>query len=155
MQMKTLCQSFAASLVAAVIFPSLAFAKGVASITTPDGGEPQEYEISIASTDKTLYVKYGEDDMFILEKDNCQIEEDLQICTGGEGKLVNYGISEAIAYETLMVFTNTTKKTLAVPGSAVTMEPNTILLELLNENGRYVTIMGRIDATEPEALSQN
>ena len=155
MIMKTLLQSFTVSLVAALTLPSLAFARGVASITTPDGAAPQEYEISIASTDETLYVRYGEDDMFILEKSNCQIEEKLQICTGGEGKLVNYGISEAIAYETLMVFTNTTTKTLTVPGSAVTMEPNTVLLELLNENGRYVTIMGRIDATDPEALSQN
>ncbi len=154
MQMKTLFQSFAVSFVAAVIFPNFAFAKGVASITTPDGDAPQEYEISIASTDETLYVRYGEDDMFILEKGDCKIEEDLQVCTGGEGRLVNYGISEAIAYETLMVFTNTTTKTLNVPGSAVTMEPNTVLLELLNENGRYVTIMGRIDATDPEALSQ-
>ncbi len=50
---------------------------------------------------------------------------------------------------------NTTTKTLNFPGSAVIMEPNTILLELLNENGRYVTIMGRIDATDLEALSQN
>ena len=143
------------SLVATIIFPSFALAKGVASITTPDGGEPQEYEISIASNEDTLYVRYGEDDMFILEKSNCQMEQKLQICSGGEGKLVNYGISEAIAYETLMVFTNTTKETLNVPGSAVTMEPNTVLLELLNENGRYVTIMGRIDATDPRELSQD
>ena len=57
--------------------------------------------------------------------------------------------------ETLTVFTNTTTETLTVPGSAVTMEPNTVLLELLNVNGRYVTIMGRIDANEPDALSQN
>ncbi len=153
--MKILLQSFTASLVAAFAIPSLALAKGVASITAPEGGEPQEYEISIASTEETLYVIYGEDDMFILEKSNCQVEEELQICSGGEGKLVNYGIAEAIAYETLMVFTNTTTKTLSVPGSAVTMEPNTVLLELLNENGRYVTIMGRIDATDPDVLGQN
>ena len=153
--MKTLFPSLAVSLVAACTLPSLTFAKGVASITTPDGDTPQEYEISIASTDKILYVKYGEDDMFILEKNNCQIEEQLQICSGGEGKLVNYGISEAIAYETLMVFTNTTTDTLQVPGSAVTMEPNTVLLEMLNNNGRYVTIMGRIDAIDPDALSEN
>ena len=153
--MKILLQSFTASLVAVFAIPSLALAKGVASITAPEGGEPQEYEISIASTEETLYVKYGEDDMFILEKSNCQVEEELQICSGGEGKLVNYGIAEAIAYETLMVFTNTSTKTLSVPGSAVTMEPNTVLLELLNENGRYVTIMGRIDATDPDVLGQN
>ncbi len=153
--MKILLQSFTVSLVAVLAIPLLALAKGVASITNPEGGEPQEYEISIVSTDEILYVRYGEDDMFILEKSNCQIEGKLQICTGGEGKLVNYGIAEAIAYETLMVFTNTTTETLNVPGSAVTMEPNTVLLELLNENGRYVTIMGRIDATDPEALSQN
>ncbi len=152
--MKILLQSFTASLVAAFAIPSLALAKGVASITPPEGGEPQEYQISIASTEETLYVRYGEDDMFILEKSNCQIEEELQICSGGEGKLVNYGIAEEIAYETLMVFTNTTTKTLSVPGSAVTMEPNTVLLELLNENGRYVTIMGRIDATDPSELDQ-
>ena len=155
MLMKTLLKSFTVSLVAVVTLPSLALARGVASITAPDGGEPQEYEISIASTEKTLYVRYGEDDMFILEKSNCQMETELQICTGGEGKLVNYGIAEAIAYETLTVFTNTTTETLTVPGSAVTMEPNTVLLELLNVNGRYVTIMGRIDANEPDALSQN
>ena len=153
--MKILLQSFIASLVAALAIPSLALAKGVASITNPEGREPQEYEVSIASTEETLYVRYGEDDMFILEKSNCQIEEELQICSGGEGKLVNYGIAEAIAYETLMIFTNTTTKTLSVPGSAVTMEPNTVLLELLNENGRYVTIMGRIDATDPDVLGQN
>ncbi len=153
--MKILLQSFTVSLVATLAMPLLALAKGVASITAPEGGEPQEYEISIASTEETLYVRYGQDDMFILEKSDCQIEGELQICTGGDGKLVNYGISEAIAYETIMVFTNTTTKTLSVPGSTVTMEPNTVLLELLNENGRYVTIMGRIDATDPEALSQN
>ncbi len=153
--MKILLQSFAVSLVSVLAIPMLALAKGVASITAPEGGEPQEYEISIASTEETLYVRYGEDDMFILEKSNCQVEEELQICSGGEGKLVNYGIAEAIAYETLMVFTNTTTKTLSVPGSAVTMEPNTVLLELLNENGRYVTIMGRIDATDPDMLGQN
>ncbi len=153
--MKILLQSFTVSLVAVFAIPMLALAKGVASITAPEGGEPQEYEISIASTEETLYVRYGEDDMFILEKSNCQIEGELQICSGGEGKLVNYGIAEAIAYETLMVFTNTTTKTLSVPGSAVTMEPNTVLLELLNENGRYVTIMGRIDATDPDVLGQN
>ena len=153
--MKILLQSFAVSLVSVLAIPMLALAKGVASITAPEGGEPQEYEISIASTEETLYVRYGEDDMFILEKSNCQIEGELQICSGGEGKLVNYGIAEAIAYETLMVFTNTTTKTLSVPGSAVTMEPNTVLLELLNENGRYVTIMGRIDATDPDVLGQN
>ena len=152
--MKTWLQSFMVSLVTAITLPSLAFARGVASITAPDGGDPQEYEISIASTDETLYVRYGEEDMFILEKSNCQMEEELQICTGGEGKLVNYGVSEAIAYETLMVFTNTTTETLTVPGSAVTMEPNTVLLELLNVNGRYVTIMGRIDGSNPDALSQ-
>ena len=155
MLMNSLLKSFIVSLVAAVTLPSFAFARGVASITAPEGGEPQEYEISIASTDETLYVRYGEDDMFILEKSNCQIEGELQICTGGEGKLVNYGIAEAIAYETLMVFTNTTTETLSVPGSGVTMEPNTVLLELLNVNGRYVTIMGRIDATDPDVLSQN
>ncbi len=153
--MKILLQSFTVSLVTVFAIPMLALAKGVASITAPEGGEPQEYEISIASTEETLYVRYGEDDMFILEKSNCQIEGELQICSGGEGKLVNYGIAEAIAYETLMVFTNTTTKTLSVPGSAVTMEPNTVLLELLNENGRYVTIMGRIDATDPDVLGQN
>ncbi len=153
--MKILLQSFTVSLVTVFAIPMLALAKGVASITAPEGGEPQEYEISIASTEETLYVRYGEDDMFILEKSNCQIEGELQICSGGEGKLVNYGIAEAIAYETLMVFTNTTTKTLSVPGSAVTMEPNTVLLELLNENGRYMTIMGRIDATDPDALGQN
>ncbi len=153
--MKILLQSFTVSLVTVFAIPMLALAKGVASITAPEGGEPQEYEISIASTEETLYVRYGEDDMFILEKSNCQIEGELQICSGGEGKLVNYGIAEAIAYETLMVFTNTTTKTLSVPGSAVTMEPNTVLLELLNENGRYVTIMGRIDATDPDMLGQN
>ncbi len=153
--MKILLQSFAVSLVSVLAIPMLALAKGVASITAPEGGEPQEYEISIASTEETLYVRYGEDDMFILEKSNCQVEGELQICSGGEGKLVNYGIAEAIAYETLMVFTNTTTKTLSVPGSAVTMEPNTVLLELLNENGRYVTIMGRIDATDPDVLGQN
>ena len=153
--MKILLQSFAVSLVSVLAIPMLALAKGVASITAPEGGEPQEYEISIASTEETLYVRYGEDDMFILEKSNCQVEGELQICSGGEGKLVNYGIAEAIAYETLMVFTNTTTKTLSVPGSAVTMEPNTVLLELLNENGRYMTIMGRIDATDPDVLGQN
>ncbi len=153
--MKILLQSFTVSLVTVFAIPMLALAKGVASITAPEGGEPQEYEISIASTEETLYVRYSEDDMFILEKSNCQIEGELQICSGGEGKLVNYGIAEAIAYETLMVFTNTTTKTLSVPGSAVTMEPNTVLLELLNENGRYVTIMGRIDATDPDVLGQN
>ncbi|MGK7897319.1 MAG: hypothetical protein AB4372_27795 [Xenococcus sp. (in: cyanobacteria)] len=153
--MKALFPSLAVSLVAALTFPAVALAKGVATVTTPDGGTPEEYEISIASTDKILHVRYGEDDMFILEKSNCQIEEQLQICTGGEGKLVNYGIAEAIAYETLMVFTNTTRETLQVPGSAVSMEPNTVLLEMLNENGRYVTIMGRIDATDPDALSEN
>ena len=78
MIMNTLLQSFTVSLVTALTLPSLAFAKGVASITAPDGGAPQEYEISIASTDETLYVRYGEDDVFILEKSNCQIEEKLQ-----------------------------------------------------------------------------
>lgn len=155
MFIKNFLRILTVSLVAALTFPTPAIAKGVASITNPDGSDPQEYEISIASTDEILYVRYGEDDMFILEKSNCQIEDQLQICTAGEGKLVNYGIAEAIAYETLMVFTNTTTETLPVPGSAVTMEPNTVLLELLNENGRYVTIMGRIDATDPEALSQS
>ncbi len=153
--MKTLLQSFTFSLVAAFTLPLSALARGIASITAPDGGTPQEYEISIASTDEILYVRYGEEDMFILEKSNCQMEEKLQICTGGEGKLVNYGVSEAIAYETLMVFTNTTSETLPVPGSGVNMEPNTVLLELLNVNGRYVTIMGRIDTTDPNLLSQN
>ena len=153
--MKTLLQSFTVSLVVAIALPLSALARGVASITSLDGGAPQEYEISIASTDEILYVRYGEEDMFILEKSNCQMEEKLQICTGGEGKLVNYGVSEAIAYETLMVFTNTTSETLPVPGSRVNMEPNTVLLELLNVNGRYVTIMGRIDATDPDVLSQN
>ncbi|ELS01595.1 hypothetical protein Xen7305DRAFT_00012990 [Xenococcus sp. PCC 7305] len=153
--MKNLLQSLVFGLVAAISLPSFVLAKGVASVTAPGGGVPQEYEISIASTQETLYVRYGEDDMFILKKGNCQIEEELQVCTGGEGKLVNYGVSEAIAYESLMVFTNTTNKTLTVPGSAVTMEPNTVLLELLNENGRYITVMGRIDANNPDDLSEN
>lgn len=153
--MKIFLHSFAVSLVAAAAVPSLALARGIASVTAPEGGEPQEYQVSIASTDEMLYVKYGEEDMFILEKGSCAMEAGLQVCTGGEGRLVNYGISESIAYETLSVFTNTTTETLAVPGSAVTMEPNTVLLEVLGVNGRYATIMGRIDATDPTELRQD
>ena len=143
--MKAFFSFLVSSCVSVGVLSSTALAKGVASVTSPDG-EVIEYEVGIASTDEMLFVKYSDTDLFVLKKDLCQEENNLQVCKGGEASLEGHGVSEAIAYEQLVVFTNTTAQPVNIPGSKVTLEPTTVLLEVLTADGRYATIMGKIDS---------
>ncbi|MGK7873427.1 MAG: hypothetical protein AB4426_08970 [Xenococcaceae cyanobacterium] len=151
--MKALLNGLGTALVLAISFSTTALAEGVATVTSANG-DVEEYKVYIVNTDKTLYVRYSENDMFVLDKSNCQQENKLQVCTGGEGKLVGYGVTEVLSFEDLIVFTNTTTESINIPESPVTLAPDTVLLESLTMKGRYITIMGNIDSTDPSAISQ-
>lgn len=146
MWFKTLSLSLLSTL---LLTPSL-LAKGLVTVEQIDGNVDNYVDVEIFSTEDTLYLKPAEGpDIVVIEKKNCKLEDNIQVCSDGTLTLDTYGVEENIEIDQLFIFTNNTDKRLPIQKSDVTLKGKTIMLEILTSEGTYITGMGRIDQTTP------
>ena len=144
------CKTLNLALLSTLLFTPSLLAKGLVTVEQIDGNVDNYVDVEIFSTQDTLYLKPAEGkDLVVIEKKNCKLEGNIQVCSDGTLTIESYGVEENINIEKLFIFTNNTNKRLPIQKSDVTLKGNTILLEVLTEKGTYITGMGRIDQTTP------
>lgn len=135
------------SVLSIVIFTPAVLAKGIVTVEQINGNADDYIDVEIFSNDNTLYLKPADGkNLIVIEKKDCQIEQNIQVCNQGSLTIDTYGVEEEIEIEKLFIFTNTTNQRLPIQKSDVTLNGNTILIEILTTKGTYITGMGRIDA---------
>ena len=128
------------------MFAAPALAKGMVTVEYSNGDVDEYPEVSVAKTNEAIYLKPVEGkNVLVVVKKNCKQEQELQVCTDAEVKLNTYGVNEDIEVEQVVIFINDTSRRQKIQGSQVNLSPNTVLLEILTDQGTYITGVGRID----------
>ena len=128
------------------MFAAPALAKGMVTVEYTNGDVDEYPEVNVAKTNEAIYLKPVEgENVLVVVKKNCKQEQQLQVCTDAEVKLNTYGVDEDIEVEQVVIFINDTSRRQKIQGSQVNLSPNTVLLEILTDQGTYITGVGRID----------
>jgi len=125
-------------------------AEGLVTVDYPNGDTANYSDVQIASSNEVLSIKSGEEGkvLEILKKD-CYQEGLLNVCKGGTLTLDTYGVKENVLIKQMYVFTNNTKSPQTIKDSKVTLDPDTLMAEILTQKGTYINISGKIDALLP------
>lgn len=132
--------------------PLVARSAGLVTVVFDDGETVEYNQVKISSDATTLMItdtsesSLGEN--FRIEKQNCRQSENLQFCDQGIFHLYRHQVSEIIQLTDFAVYTNTTNRSIKIPGTFVTLGPNTLMLEMNTINGTYISAFGEIDTTQ-------
>lgn len=131
----------------ALVAPS--WARGFVSVTS-SSGEVSEYDdVQVTHSANRLVLsgtrESGMVETLTIEKDKCTQEGQVQFCSGGMVKLEHYRVTEVIPYTNLALYTNTGSAAAQIPGTLVTLGPNTFMLELKTVKGTYISAFGEFD----------
>ncbi|MDG2990148.1 hypothetical protein L3556_04240 [Candidatus Synechococcus calcipolaris G9] len=132
--------------------PLIAQSAGLVTVVFDDGETVEYNQVRIISDAKTLMItdtsesSLGEN--FRIEKQNCRQSENLQFCDQAIVHLYRHQVSEVIQLTDFAVYTNTTNRSIQIPGTFVTLGPNTLMLEMNTLNGTYISAFGQIDSTQ-------
>jgi hypothetical protein len=143
-------------LLLSVLIPNAVLAQGEITVEHQNGDVDLYSEVEISNTDEILYFKTQEGDkILMITKNECDKEGELFVCNKARMGLDSYGVLEEIKVREIFLFINPTTQSQPIRGSNVTMTPSTILLEVVTENGSYITGLGKIDkTTKPEEASK-
>lgn len=139
------CGSFA-------LLPIAARSAGLVTVVFNDGEVVEYNQVEVISNARTLKItdtsesSLGEN--FRIEKQNCRQTENIQFCDQAIVHLYRHQVSEIIQLTDIAIYTNTTNNALQVPGTLVTLGPNTFMLEMNTINGTYISAFGEIDGTQ-------
>ncbi|XFA73088.1 hypothetical protein RYO59_001326 [Thermosynechococcaceae cyanobacterium Okahandja] len=124
-------------------------ARGFVSVVS-ETGETTEYEhVQVTHTGDRLVLsgsrESGMTETLTIQKAQCVKDGGVQFCSGGTVSLEHYRVTEVIQYTNLAVYTNTGSTPAQVPGTLVTLGPNTFMLELKTVKGTYISAFGEFD----------
>lgn len=125
------------------------WARGFVSVTSSRGDVSEYNNVQVIHTGNRLVLsgtqESGMTETLTIEKDKCVQEGNVQFCSAGIVKLEHYRVTEMIQYTNLALYTNTTNAAAQVPGTLVTLGPNTFMLELKTVKGTYISAFGEFD----------
>jgi hypothetical protein len=132
----------------AALTPFPALAKGEVTVEQDNGDIDTYSEVEILNTPDILYFKAKESStMLLITKNECKKEGEILFCDKARAGVDTDGVIEELDIEQIVLFINPTTTRQAVKGSKVTMNANTVLLEMATKKGSYVTALGKIDST--------
>ncbi|WP_448525878.1 hypothetical protein [Parathermosynechococcus lividus] len=137
------------TLFGATLIATPVMARGFVSVVS-DSGETTEYDdVQVSHTGNRLVLsgtrESGMTETLTIEKDQCVQDGKVQFCSGGTVSLEHYRVTEVIQYRNLAVYTNTSNTPAQVPGTFVTLGPNTFMLEMKTLKGTYISAFGEFD----------
>ena len=136
------------ALLLASLAPLPAWAKGEITVDYDNGDTDIYSGVEISNTPDILYFKPEEgDSMLLITKNECTKEGEILVCNKARVGVETHGVIEELEVEQIFLFINPTNDRQAIKGSKITMNPNTILLEVATKKGTYIVGLGKIDST--------
>jgi hypothetical protein len=132
----------------AALAPLPALAKGEVTVEHDNGDIDTYSEVEISNAPDILYFKTKEGStMLLVTKNECKKEGEILFCDRARAGIDTDGVIEELDVDQIVLFINPTTARQPIKGSKVTMNGNTVFLEMATKKGSYLTALGKIDST--------